>query len=99
MLALCLMLLGTYYAKNYAGIIGRGLSMVSIAEYGQRKVDHGLCISTVEYGQRKADHGQGGVTPVASVLPSATAVKIGQNLDRKNFILALHIFCDCIFYR
>ena len=34
-----------------------------------------------------------GVTPVASVL------KIGQNLDRKFFILALHIFCDCIFYR
>ena len=25
MLALCLMLSGTYYAKNYAGIIGRGL--------------------------------------------------------------------------
>ena len=24
MLALCLMLSGTYYAKNYAGIIGRG---------------------------------------------------------------------------
>ena len=24
--ALCLMLSGTYYAKNYAGIIGRGLS-------------------------------------------------------------------------
>ena len=29
MLALCLMLSGTYYAKNYAGIIGRGL-MVNI---------------------------------------------------------------------
>ena len=27
MLALCLMLSGTYYAKNYAGIIGRGLFM------------------------------------------------------------------------
>jgi len=26
MLALCLMLLGTYYALNYAGIIGRGLT-------------------------------------------------------------------------
>ena len=26
MLALCLMLLGTYYAQNYAGIIGRSLS-------------------------------------------------------------------------
>ena len=25
MLALCLMLLGTYYAQNYAGIIGRNL--------------------------------------------------------------------------
>ena len=25
MLALCLMLSGTHYAKNYAGIIGRGL--------------------------------------------------------------------------
>ena len=28
MLALCLMLSGTYYAKNYAGIIGRGLLSV-----------------------------------------------------------------------
>ena len=28
MLALCLMLSGTYYAKNYAGIIGRGLILV-----------------------------------------------------------------------
>ena len=27
MLALCLMLSGAYYAKNYAGIIGRGLYM------------------------------------------------------------------------
>ena len=27
MLALCLMLSGTYYAKNYAGIIGRGLKV------------------------------------------------------------------------
>ena len=27
MLALCLMLSDTYYAKNYAGIIGRGLLM------------------------------------------------------------------------
>ena len=26
MLALCLMLLGTYYAQNYAGIIGRSLA-------------------------------------------------------------------------
>ena len=26
MLALCLLLLGTYYALNYAGIIGRGLT-------------------------------------------------------------------------
>ena len=26
MLALCLMLLGTYYAQNYAGIIGRSLN-------------------------------------------------------------------------
>ena len=26
MLALCLMLSGTYYAKNYAGIIGQGLA-------------------------------------------------------------------------
>ena len=29
MLALCLMLSGTYYAKNYAGIIGRGLVHVN----------------------------------------------------------------------
>ena len=28
MLALCLMLSGTYYAKNYAGIIGRGLFVI-----------------------------------------------------------------------
>ena len=28
MLALCLMLLGTYYAQNYAGIIGRSLLIV-----------------------------------------------------------------------
>ena len=27
MLALCLMLLGTYYAQNYASIIGRSLSI------------------------------------------------------------------------
>ena len=30
MLALCLMLLGTYYAQNYAGIIGRSLAAVLI---------------------------------------------------------------------
>ena len=29
MLALCLMLLGTYYAQNYAGIIGRSLYIIS----------------------------------------------------------------------
>ena len=28
--ALCLMLSGTYYAKNYAGIIGRGLTLALI---------------------------------------------------------------------
>ena len=28
MLALCLMLLGTYYAQNYAGIIGRSLLII-----------------------------------------------------------------------
>jgi len=28
MLALCLMLFATYYALNYAGIIGRGLETV-----------------------------------------------------------------------
>ena len=28
MLALCLMLLGTYYAQNYAGIIGRSLPLI-----------------------------------------------------------------------
>ena len=31
MLALCLMLLVTYYAFNYAGIIGRGLTRVKIS--------------------------------------------------------------------
>ena len=30
MLALCLMLSGTYYAKNYAGIIGRGLLVIQV---------------------------------------------------------------------
>ena len=33
MLALCLMLSGTYYAKNYAGIIGRGLFTNTIHMY------------------------------------------------------------------
>ena len=33
MLALCLMLLGTYYAQNYAGIIGRSLIMSSSVFY------------------------------------------------------------------
>ena len=28
MLALCLMLLGAYYAQNYAGIIGRSLVLI-----------------------------------------------------------------------
>ena len=30
MLALCLMLLGTYYAQNYAGIIGRSVPVAMI---------------------------------------------------------------------
>ena len=30
MLALCLMLSGTYYAKNYASIIGRGLFVTKL---------------------------------------------------------------------
>ena len=30
MLALCLMLLGTYYAQNYAGIIGRSLVLTQV---------------------------------------------------------------------
>ena len=30
MLALCLMLLGTYYAQNYAGIIGRSLLVCAL---------------------------------------------------------------------
>ena len=34
MLALCLMLLHTYYAKNYAGIIDSGLAIaIAIATY------------------------------------------------------------------
>ena len=32
MLALCLMLLVTYYAFNYAGIIGRGLTKTHVAK-------------------------------------------------------------------
>ena len=30
MLALCLMLLGTYYTQNYAGIIGRSLIVIHL---------------------------------------------------------------------
>ena len=30
MLALCLMLLATYYAQNYAGIIGRSLVIIPV---------------------------------------------------------------------
>ena len=33
MLALRLMLSGTYYAKNYAGIIGRGLTCIIYASH------------------------------------------------------------------
>ena len=36
MLALCLMLLGTNYAKNYAGIIGLGLTRMP-KNYQRRK--------------------------------------------------------------
>ena len=38
MLALCLMLLGTYYAQNYAGIIGRSLVFDNISKLAQFKV-------------------------------------------------------------
>ena len=34
MLALCLMLLGTYYAQNYAGIIGRSLQPTHSLRHG-----------------------------------------------------------------
>jgi len=33
MLALCLMLFATYYALNYAGIIGRGLYILPRVHY------------------------------------------------------------------
>ena len=33
MLALCLMLLGTYYAQNYAGIIGRSLGTGRLCQH------------------------------------------------------------------
>ena len=35
MLALCLMLLHTYYAKNYAGIIDSGLTIMHLYKGGQ----------------------------------------------------------------
>ena len=41
MLALCLMLLLTYYAQNYAGIIGASLTMLAlkgVASYREDKV-------------------------------------------------------------
>ena len=40
MLALCLMLSGTYYAKNYAGIIGRGLGTIN-NNYFRKRHPHG----------------------------------------------------------
>ena len=39
MLALCLMLSGTYYAKNYAGIIGRGLAANVVSNKGTGTLD------------------------------------------------------------
>ena len=39
MLALCLMLSGTYYAKNYAGIIGRGLTRAVLIYWVSLVVD------------------------------------------------------------
>ena len=33
MLALCLMLFSTYYAQNYAGIIGSGLHIMTYGSY------------------------------------------------------------------
>ena len=42
MLALCLMLSGTYYAKNYAGIIGRGL----LAEWMSSSQQHSSLIAS-----------------------------------------------------
>ena len=39
---------------------------------------------------------QGGGIPIYSVLRSSSSVKI---LDRKIFIIALHLFYDCGFYR
>ena len=54
MLALCLMLSGTYYAKNYAGIIGRGLLAPAVVLYHQYvivaggKDDHGNALDSIE---------------------------------------------------
>ena len=36
LLALCLMLLATYYAQNYAGIIGLSLMYIHFYEYSAR---------------------------------------------------------------
>ena len=44
MLALCLMLSGTYYAKNYAGIIGRGLSYIIVATFTDYSIDHNITL-------------------------------------------------------
>ena len=48
MLALCLMLLGTYYAQNYAGIIGRSLpagqSVGGMYKSGQQANAHALVL-------------------------------------------------------
>ena len=52
MLALCLMLSGTYYAKNYAGIIGRGLTEGAViateAENRKAKCSQGLTTLTTK---------------------------------------------------
>ena len=62
MLALCLMLLATYYAQNYAGIIGWSLITIHkdykllvhpskiINSSGKMGVPRGISFGTMEYG-------------------------------------------------
>ena len=56
MLALCLMLSSTYYAKNYAGIIGLGL-MIHIVD-NDNVATYGNCVNYDHYDNGSNYSGQ-----------------------------------------
>jgi len=49
MLALCLMLLATYYALNYASIIGRGLATEGLELLGLKVCPHRILWQICHY--------------------------------------------------